>query len=85
MWMLCESEAKNNIYLEKMVKEDGVQLKAFPDDVINQLRVYADEVLQEIIEKDPMSKKVYESFSKFHKNHLRWGQSSEAAYYSLFS
>ncbi len=84
MWMLCESETKNNLYLEKMIKEEGVQLKKFPADVIKVLRQYSAEVLSEIVEKDPMSKKVYESFSKFQKNYQVWGQTSEAAYFSLF-
>ena len=84
LWMLCESEAKNNFYLEKMIKEEGVQLKKFPDDVVKQLRTYAGEVIQDIVEKDPMSKKVYESFSKFQKNYQVWGKTSEAAYFSLF-
>ncbi len=84
LWMLCESEAKNNFYLQKMIKEEGVQLKKFPDDVVKQLRQYSAEVLQEVVDKDPMSKKVYASFSKFQKDYQVWGKVSEAAYYSLF-
>ncbi len=83
MWMLCESETKNNFYLEKLVKEEGVQLKKFPDDVLKQLRKYSDEVLDEVAAKDPMSKKVYESFRKFQKQHQEWGKISEVAYASL--
>ena len=84
LWMLCESEAKNNFYLEKMIKEEGVQLKQFPAEVVKQLRQYSAEVLQEIVDKDEQSKKVYESFSKFQKNYQIWGKTSEAAYFSLF-
>jgi len=84
MWVLCESEARNNFYLDKMVKEEGVILKKFPDDVVKQLRVYAKEVLEEIVAKDPMSKKVYASFSKFQKQYNAWSTTSEKAYYSLF-
>lgn len=83
LWMLCESETKNNFYLNKMVKEEGVQLKKFPDDVIKKLRQYSTEVLEEIAGKDAMSKKVYESFRKFQKQHQEWGKISEAAYSSL--
>jgi TRAP-type mannitol/chloroaromatic compound transport system substrate-binding protein len=79
MWMLCESETKNNFYLDKMIKEEGVVLKAFPDDVIRKLRGYSAEVLEEVVAKDPMSKKVYESFRKFQKQHQAWGKISEVA------
>ncbi len=84
MWLLCEMEAKNNIYLEKMVKEEGVILKQFPPEVIAQLRKYSQEVIEEVIASDPFSKKVYESFSKFQKQQLRWSKISEQAYYELF-
>jgi len=84
MWMLCESETKNNLYLDKMVKEEGVILKKFPADVVKQLRKYSAEVLEEIVAKDPMSKKVYESFSKFQKQQQAWSKISERAYYELF-
>lgn len=83
LWMLCESETKNNFYLEKMVKEEGVQLKMFPPDVISKLRAYSTEVLDEIANKDPLSKKVYESFRKFQKQHQAWGEISESAYAQL--
>jgi len=83
LWMLCESETKNNFYLEKMVKEEGVQLKMFPPDVIRKLRAYSTEVLDEIAAKDPLSKKVYESFRKFQKQHQAWGEISESAYAGL--
>ena len=83
MWMLCESETKNNFYLEKMIKEEGVILKPFPDDVIRKLRGFAAEVIDDIVAKDPMSKKVYESFSKFQKQHKAWGKISEVALASM--
>jgi len=84
MWTLCESEAKNNFYLDKMVKEHGIILKKFPDDVVKQLRAYSKEVLADIVAKDPMSKKVYDSYSKFQQQQLAWSKTSEQAYYSLF-
>lgn len=84
MWMLCESETKNNIYLDKMVKEEGVILKKFPADVLKQLRKYSVEVLEEIVANDPMSKKVYDSFNKFQKQQLAWSKISDRAYYELF-
>ena len=84
MWLLCESEAKNNMYLDKMVKEEGVVLKKFPPEVMKQLRKYSAEVLAEVVAGDAMSKKVYENFSKFQKNQLAWSKISEQAYYELF-
>ena len=84
MWMLCESERKNNIYLDKMVKEEGVILKKIPVDVLKQLRKYSVGVLEEIVANDPMSKKVYDSFSKLQKRQLVWSKIPDRAYYELF-
>lgn len=83
MWMLCESETKNNTYLQKLITEEGVQLKAFPAKVIKQLRAYADEVLEEVAASDPMSRKVYDNFKAFQKQVQAWSKISESAYAAL--
>lgn len=83
IWMLSEFESKNNEYLQKLIKEHKVQLKKFPDDVIKQLRKYSEEVLAEITEKDPLSKKVYEDFNNFKKKVTDWAKISEIAYSNL--
>ena len=85
LWTLSDAEAQNNFYLDKMIKEEGVKVKQFPAPVMSKLREYSQEVIEDIVEKDAFSKKVYESFSKFQKEYQIWGQSSEAAYHSLFS
>lgn len=81
VWMLSVFESKNNEYLNKMINEHGIKLMQFPDDVIIQLRKYAEEVIGEIVEKDATSKKVYDNFSRFKKNVSAWAKISEIAYY----
>jgi TRAP-type mannitol/chloroaromatic compound transport system substrate-binding protein len=81
-WMLSEFESKNNTYLQKLVKDEKVTLKRFPDDVLNTLRKYAKEVIDEVTATDPASKKVYQSFSSFQKDIQQWAEVSEKAYYS---
>ena len=83
MWMLSEFESKNNLYLEKLVKEHHIQIKQFPDDVLNAFRRYAEEVIEELIEQDPASKKVYESFHKFRQQVAGWAELSEKVYYNM--
>lgn len=83
IWMLAEFDSKNNIYLQKLIKEHNVKLKKFPDSVLKQLKVYSDEVLAEITSKDAQSKKVYENFKAFKKNVSAWSKISEIAYYSM--
>ena len=81
IWMLSVFEAKNNEYLNKLTKEHGVKLFQFPENVLKQLKKYAHETIEEIVEKDPMSKKVYNDFLTFKKNVTSWAKISEIAYY----
>jgi len=82
VWMLSEFESKNYIYLHKLVKEEKVKLKKFPDEVLDTLRKYAREVIDEITLKDPASRKIYHSFSSFQKDVSQWAGISEEAYYT---
>lgn len=85
VWALAEFESKNNTYLQKLITEHGVQLKAFSDPILKKLRQYAQEVVDEVIASDPMSKKVYSSFDTFRKNVLGWANVSEKIYYTNIS
>ena len=85
VWMLSEFEAKNNFYLKKLIDEHNVQLRKFPDDVLNTLRRYAAEVIDELVSKDAMSNKIYASFSEFQKNVNNWANLSEKEYYTGIS
>jgi TRAP-type mannitol/chloroaromatic compound transport system substrate-binding protein len=82
VWMLSEFESKNNTYLQKLLKEEKVNLKRFPDEVLKTFKKYSKEVIEEVISKDPMSKKVFQSFSSFQKDISQWAKVSEEAYYS---
>ena len=48
-----------------MIEEHGVQLRRFPDDVLEVLRGFSAEVLENLAAEDPMSSKVYESYKAF--------------------
>ena len=82
IWMLSEFEAKNNVYLQKLINEEDVQVRKFPDPVLQALKGYSDEVIQELIEADAFSKKVYESFSTFRQTVTGWNDIGEKVYYS---
>ncbi|MCB0191081.1 MAG: TRAP transporter substrate-binding protein DctP [Anaerolineae bacterium] len=82
-WMLSQFEGQNNAALKRLVNEEGVDLRPFPDDVMVGLRAAAEEVLQEVADGDPMSAKVYESFRAFQEESAQWGTISEKAYYNL--
>jgi TRAP-type mannitol/chloroaromatic compound transport system substrate-binding protein len=78
--MLADFMARNNTALQTLVIEHEVDLRRFPDEVLNKLKELSDQVVAEIAGKDPMSKKVYESYSKFRKDAIAWSNVSERAY-----
>lgn len=83
MWSLCEFEAKNNKYLDELVKKHGVIVKQFPDEVLAQLKKYNDELLQELSAKDPLTKKICDSYMAFKKQYDEWNAVSEERYARL--
>ncbi len=82
-WVLAQFDAQNGVALQTLINEKKVQLKKFPDAVLDDLRKLAGEVLMEEAEKSPMAKKVNESFMNFQKVVGTWGTVSEKAYYDI--
>jgi TRAP-type mannitol/chloroaromatic compound transport system substrate-binding protein len=78
--MLADFTAQNNQALQTLITEHKVDLRRFPDEVLAKLKELSDQVVAEVAEKDAMSKKVYESFSKFREQAIAWQDVSERAY-----
>ena len=72
IWTLSVFEAKNNEYLNKIKAESEVQIRPFPKDVIDALKEATKQVMSELTQKDPMSKKVYQSYQNFRKGIEEW-------------
>ncbi|MBQ4803651.1 TRAP transporter substrate-binding protein [Aquimarina sp. MMG015] len=82
VWMLAEFDKQNGIYLDKLVNEEGVEVKEFSKETLDILRGYTDEAIKELIGDDPLSKEVYESYSTFQKRISKWSEVTEKAYYN---
>ncbi len=85
IWQLCEFEANNGEYLEKILADGRTELLQFPTEVMATLRKLAKETVAEEAAKDPLSTKVNDAFQSFKKRIAAWGQFSEAAYYQLIA
>ncbi len=77
---LSEFTARNNQALDVLVNKHKVQLRRFPDEVLQKLRAISDEVVAEVAEKDPACRKVYDSFRVFRDQVVAWHDVSERAY-----
>ncbi len=83
-WMSVEFDTKNGEYLEKIKKVEGLDLRKFPDVVLSTLKEKTDETIQELIASDPLSRRVYESFTTFRKQITPWTEIGDRVYYDLF-
>lgn len=81
VWMVAAFDAKNNTYLQKLIDEENVLLKAFPQEVLQALREFTNQTLTELIEEDAPSKKVYEHYHQFRQGINSWSKISERTFY----
>ena len=81
MDMLSEYTARNHQALDTLINKHKVNLLPLPDDVLKNLKKLSEEVVLELISKDPLSKKVYDSVSKFRSQVNGWSKISEQAFF----
>ncbi|MBD3896995.1 TRAP transporter substrate-binding protein [Halomonas sp. ML-15] len=65
--MIDEFTYRNAQALETLVDEHGVELRTFPEDVMQALYESSMEVLQRQVDDDPDSKQIYDSYLAFQK------------------
>ncbi|MEM9820188.1 MAG: TRAP transporter substrate-binding protein [Bacteroidota bacterium] len=82
IWGLSETEARNSVYLKKMIEEENVDIRRFPAEVLAQLKAYTGEILEEVANSDPFSKKVYTSYLDFRNKAVKWGEITEKVFYN---
>jgi TRAP-type mannitol/chloroaromatic compound transport system substrate-binding protein len=82
IWVLAQFESRNGAALHELINKHKVPVVGFPNEVLNELRPLALEVLEEEAAKSPMAKKVNESLKKFKDEIGPWGSISEKAYYN---
>jgi TRAP-type mannitol/chloroaromatic compound transport system substrate-binding protein len=67
--------------MEDLIKNQGVIARPLPDAVIAALRAETNKVLAEAVAKDPLTKKVHDSYMAFKAKYDRWSEVSEEAYH----
>jgi TRAP-type mannitol/chloroaromatic compound transport system substrate-binding protein len=76
------SEAVNGEALADLVENEGVQASELPTEVIERLREATRDTLEAEAAKDPLVKKVHDSFMSFKQKHDRWAAISEGPWHS---
>lgn len=68
--------------MHDLVNNQGVMARPLPDTVVDALRKETDKVLAEAIAKDPLTKKVHDSYMAYKAKYDAWSKYSEAAYHN---
>ena len=77
--MLAAYDTKNPQAIQRLIAE-GVQLHAYPQDVMAAAQKIAFELYEEEAGKNPIFKKIYEPWKAFREAELQWFKLAEAGY-----
>jgi TRAP-type mannitol/chloroaromatic compound transport system substrate-binding protein len=78
--VLAEFTARNAEALETLVNEHGVEIRAFPDEVLASLHDAARSVVAEMAGDDPLNRRILESHSAFGKRVRAYHEITERTY-----
>jgi len=78
--MLAEFTARNADALQSLVRDHGVEVRPYPDDVLRELRRLSEEVLVETAAGDPLFKRVLDSLRAFRQRSIPYIDVAERAY-----
>ncbi|ALM54388.1 TRAP transporter substrate-binding protein [Halomonas huangheensis] len=78
--MISEFALRNAEALDTLVNEHDVQLRAFPEDVIKALYDSSQQVIQQQVDSDPPSAKIFESYQAFQQKVRGFTDVGEFAY-----
>ena len=78
--MMSEYNAKNGAALDKLITEQGVQVREFNDDVYDAVGEAAEEVFDEVRAHSELANRIHESFVATRKDVGRWMNLSDQPY-----
>jgi TRAP-type mannitol/chloroaromatic compound transport system substrate-binding protein len=77
---MAETNANNGTYLKRLIKEHGVQLREFNDEIYDSFGEAAAEVFEETRQFDALAAKIHDSFAKARADVGHWTGLSDTAY-----
>jgi len=71
---------QNGVYLEKLVNEEGVQLRQFPDDVMARVQEISADIRSDAGKEGDLERRIYESFEDALIKMRGWARISDSPY-----
>ena len=79
-WIYAQMEFKNQEALKELKTKQNVQILAFPEEVLLELRRLTKETLDEEAAANPKFKNVYDAYEAFRASYQGWDEISDDAY-----
>tara|TARA_R110002110_G_scaffold18471_6_gene77552 strand:+ start:375 stop:1502 length:1128 start_codon:yes stop_codon:yes gene_type:complete len=77
---LAEFQHQNAIALEVLQRDHGVQLRSFSDEIWSRVGEISEQVVADVANVDPLSRRIYESYMASRQRSREWGIVSEFPY-----
>jgi TRAP-type mannitol/chloroaromatic compound transport system substrate-binding protein len=77
-----EFQYQNGIYLDKLVREEGVQLRQFPNDVVSRVVEISADIRADAGSGGDLERRIYESFEDALRKSRSWASISDGPYLS---
>ena len=77
---MAECNAENVKALERLRTDKRIKIRRFSDELVKTFGKLSKEVLADTATKDPMTRKVYDSYMAFLAGVMDWGELSETGY-----
>lgn len=81
LWCFTNMEAKNSAAMATLI-EKKIEIRQFPKEVIQELRRLTQEVIDEMVESDPFTRRVYESYNTFRNQAAAYSEITEKVFYN---
>ena len=78
--MMAEYNAKNGDSLDKLINEQGVELREFSDEIYDSFGQAAEEVFAGVVGHDDLARRIHESFISARNTIGAWAKISDGAY-----
>ncbi len=71
---------QNGVYLEKLVNEENIQLRQFPEDVMSEVKQISADIRSDVGAQGGLEQRIYESFEDALKKMRGWASISDSPY-----
>ena len=72
-WVFSEIQFQNAQHLQLIKDESSVELRRFAPEILGSFKTATKDVIHQLIDRDPFSKKVYASYNKYMSISSEWG------------